>query len=120
MTYVRSAIATIATTATGAATVYSSEVFNGHLTALKVVATGTTSTADIVVTGDVSGVPIMTKANITKQATSWFYPRQVSNKVADGATTSGVHMVPLTDERIKVVMLGGGNAQGYTLTFYVT
>jgi hypothetical protein len=122
MTYVRVGTATITTTATGAATVYTTETLNGHLSAMKVTATGTTSTADIVVTGETSGVAILTKANITKATSTWFYPRSPAHTVAAGATTSAVvlPMVPITDERIKVVMTGGGNAQGYTLKFYVT
>ncbi len=119
MAFVRSATATITTTATGAATAYTAGVFNGHVDALKVVCVGTTSTADIVVTGETTAAPIMTKANLTKSATTWFYPRQVSNKVADGAAASGVWRVPVEEERIKVVMTGGGNAQSYTLTAYV-
>jgi len=119
MSYVRSGGATtITTSATGAATVYST-VLNGLIKTVKVVCVGTTSTADIVVTGEVTTAPILTKANLTKSSTNWFHPRAVANKVADGATTSGVPLVPVMNERIKTVMLGGGNAQSYTIEVFV-
>ena len=120
MTYVRSSSATVLTSATGASTVYTADPLNGVLSAIKVVAAGTTSTADIVVTGNSSAIPILTKANITKSATSWFYPRALANTVA-AAAASGIsqELIPITNERIKTVMTGGGNAQSYTLTFYV-
>jgi len=120
MSYVQTSSSAITTTATGAATVYSSEVHNGLVESIVITAVGTTSTADVVITGEDSAVAIMTKANIIKQASTTFHPRGVPNKVADGATTSGSTKVPLAFERIKTVMLGGGNAQAYTLKFFIT
>lgn len=120
MAYFSNSTATILTSATGIATVYT-EVLSGYLAKIVVTATGTTSTADIVVTGEDSATPILTKANITKASSSTFYPRAAAHKVADGATTSGIVLVeiPIAFERIKIVMAGGGNAQGYTVTAYV-
>jgi len=120
MTYVRSSTVAITTATSGAATVYS-DAMNGSLNAIKVVAAGTTSTADITITGETSGFAMLTKANITKSATSVFYPRAPAHTVAAGATTSAVVLVavPVFDERIKLVMAQGGNAQSYTVTYYV-
>lgn len=121
MSFVEAHVVAITTTATGAATVYTTDSVIGHLDAIKVTATGTTSTADLVITGETSLQPIMTKANITKQTSTHFYPRAPVHTVAAGASTSGVVLtkIPLAFERIKTVMAGGGNKQSYTITFYV-
>jgi len=120
MSYVQTSSSTITTSATGAATVYSG-VHNGLIQTITVTCVGTTSTADIVCTGETSGAAILTKANLTKSATNTFHPRAQAHAVADGATTSGVVLtkVPLANDRIKVVMAGGGNAQSYTVRYFI-
>ena len=120
MSYVATSSSAIVTTSTGAATVYSG-VHNGLIQTITIACAGTTSTADVVITGETSGAAILTKANLTKSVTNTFHPRAQAHAVADGATTSGVVLtkVPLAQDRIKVVMLGGGNAQSYTVRYFI-
>ncbi len=108
-----SAIADIVTDASGNATVYLSHGLNrkpnGFLVLLKytpgTIATGATLT----ITGESSGIPIMTKAN-AGTAVVFYNPRALNNAVADGAAaTVATEFIPLKDERIKVVIASGGN-----------
>ena len=120
MSYVQTSSSAITTTTGGAATVYSG-VHNGLIQTITVGCTGTTSTADIVVTAETSGAAILTKTNLIKSSTNTFHPRAQAHTVAAGATTSAVVLtkVPLAQDRIKVVMAQGGNAQSYTVRYFV-
>jgi len=108
-----SAKADIVTDASGNATVYiqSSINFglNGFLICLKY-APGTIATgADLTITGETSGIPIMSK---TDAGTSnvFYYPRALLNAVADGAaSTNSSEFIPIKNERIKVIVAQGGN-----------
>lgn len=109
-----SAIADIVTDASGNATVYLSHGLNrkpnGFLVALKYTPGTLATGADLTITGESSGIPIVT---ITNAGTSvvFYYPRALLNAVADGAAGSaGSEFIPIKDERIKVVVAQGGNA----------
>ena len=108
-----SAKADITTDSSGAATVYIQpgvgRGLNGFLIALKytpgTIATGATLT----ITGEDSGIPIMTKAN-AGTSTVFYYPRAFPNAVADGAAgTVPALPIPIKNERIKVVVASGGS-----------
>lgn len=99
--------------ASGDATVYLTHGINrnpnGFLVCLRynpgTLATG----ADLVITGETSGIPILTKADAGTSVV-FFYPRALLNAVADGAVaTNSSEYIPIKDERIKVVVSGGGN-----------
>jgi len=78
--------------------------------------------ADIVVTGNVSGIAILTKANIGLSAVT-FHPRAAVVATADGAallySTSNpvADLVPVSDEAIKIVVANGAATKSGT--FYV-
>lgn len=74
--------------------------------------------ADIVVTGEKSGTPIVTKANI---GTSAFVlaPRMPTHAVADGTVIAGVvDRIALAGENIRLVVAQGGNALKGKFDFY--
>lgn len=105
----------IDTDSSGAATVYLGSRIRGRLVAIKY-APGTLDTgADLTITGETSGIPIMTKSN-AGTSDAFFYPRAIPNKVADGSAFTDVpEMIPLVNERIKVVVAQGGNTKSGTI-----
>lgn len=109
-----SAKADIVTDASGDATVYIAPSINaglnGFLVALKYTPGTLDTGADLTITGENSGIPIMTKSN-AGTSTVFYYPRALINQVADGAAgSSGLERIPIKNERIKVVVAQGGNA----------
>lgn len=111
--------ATITTTSGGAATVYLGSTLTGRVHAIKY-APGTIATgAGLTITGETTGVAIMTKAS-AGTSTVWYYPRAFANKVTDGAAFTDVtEDVRILKERIKVVVADGGNVTTGTITAYV-
>ena len=109
-----SAKADIVTDASGDATVYIAPSINaglnGFLVALKYTPGTLATGADLTITGETSGIPIMTIAN-AGTSTVFYYPRALLNAVADGAAASSPsEFIPIRDERIKVVVAQGGAA----------
>lgn len=106
--------ADIVTDSSGNATVYLSHganrKLNGFLVALKYTPGTLDTGADLTITGESSGIPILTKAN-AGTSNVFYLPRALANKVADGAAdTVSSEKIPICDERIKVVVAEGGNA----------
>lgn len=109
-----SAKADIVTDASGNATVYLSHGLNrkpnGFLIELRYTPGTLDTGADLTITGEDSGVPVMTKAN-AGTSNVVYKPRAFPNAVADGAAgTVATELIPIKDERIKVVVVQGGNA----------
>ena len=109
-----SAIADIVTDASGNATVYLTHGINrkpnGFLVALKYTPGTLATGADLTITGEDSGIPILTQAD-AGTSNVFYYPRALNNAVADGAAgTVATEFIPIKDERIKVVVAQGGNA----------
>lgn len=109
-----SAKANIVTDSSGNATVYiqptANNGLNGLLIALKYDPGSLATGADLTITGESSGIPILTKANAGTSPV-FFYPRAFPNAVADGAAgTVATELIPIKAERIKVVIAEGGNA----------
>mgnify|MGYP006921391510 CR=1 FL=1 len=108
----------IVTDASGNATVYiahgQNRKLNGFLVCLKYTPGSIDTGADLVITGEDSGIPILTITNAGTTAVFW-YPRALLNAVADGtAATNPSEFIPIKDERIKLVVASGGNAKtGY-------
>ena len=100
--------ATITTDVAGNATVYLGTRLRGSVHAIKYTAGTLDAGTDLVITGEDTGVAILTDS---PAADEWFYPRAFPNKVTDGAAgtvpTEDVHVLK---ERIKVVVSQGGNA----------
>lgn len=108
-----SAKADILTNASGDATVFLEHGINrkpnGFLVVLKYTPGTIASGADLTITGETSGIPILTKTD-AGTVVAFFYPRAPLNAVADGApSTNPSEFIPIKDERIKVVVAQGGN-----------
>lgn len=108
-----SAKADIVTDASGNATVYIAPSINAGLNGFLVLlkyTPGTIATgADLTITGETSGIPILTKADAGTSIV-FFYPRALLNAVADGAAADNAsEFIPIKNERIKVVVAQGGN-----------
>jgi hypothetical protein len=101
----------ITTDASGAATVYLGSVLRGYLVALNY-RPGTLDTgADLTVTAETSGAPILAKSNMGT-GNSFLYPRALptnANSATGPLGTVPSERIPLVRERIKVVVAGGGN-----------
>jgi hypothetical protein len=110
----------ITTAADGSATDYAGSVISGEVVGIGYAYGTLAATADFTITGETSGAPIMTIANVAQANTFWT-PRVLPNKHTDGAAyTDGVGPAPMVyGERIKIVTAQGGNATTGTMTFYV-
>ena len=107
------------TTATdGSATVYTDNVYNGNVKVIQYTKGTLATTADLTITADNTGLPILTKANAT--ASENFFPVQPADVVADGTASSLTEVSPvLVDERIKIVVAQGGNTAAGSITVIV-
>ena len=118
-----SAKADILTNASGDATVYLAPsvnvVLNGFILELTYTPGNLDTGADLTITIDGTERPIMTKSNAGTTKT-WFMPRAVNNAVADGAAaTSNSELIPIKNDRIKVVVAQGGNAKSGSIEVLV-
>lgn len=105
----------IVTDASGDATVYLSHGENrkpnGFLVLLKYTPGTIATGADLAITGESSGIPILSITNAGTSAV-FYYPRALLNAVADGAAASNPsEFIPIKDERIKVIVAQGGNGE---------
>lgn len=108
-----SAKADIVTDASGDATVFIEHGINrkpnGFLVLLKYTPGTIATGADLTITGESSGIPILTITDAGTSVVFW-YPRALLNAVADGAASANPsEFIPIKDERIKVVVAQGGN-----------
>src|SRR3989304_5077435 len=119
MTILNQYTATITTDADGGATVYLGSRIRGQIVAIKY-EPGTIDTgADLTITGETSGIAILTKAN-AGTSNVWYFPVAAANKVADGAATTLTEVsVWLYCERAKVVMVQGGATKIGAITLWV-
>lgn len=100
---------TITTDASGDATVYLGTRLRGRVHAIKYTPGTLATGADLAITGEDTGVPILTQSNAGTSAL-WKYPRALANKHTDGsAATDAFADVHVFKERIKVVVAQGGN-----------
>ena len=107
----------ITTDASGNATVYLGTKIRGYLIAL-IYRPGTLETgADLTVTGESSGIPILSKLNLGT-ANSFLYPRALptnANSATGPLGTIPSEKIPILNERIKVVVAQGGNTLSGTI-----
>ena len=109
--------ATITTDGTGAATVYLGSKLSGIVHAIKYTAGTLDAGTDLVITGETTGVAILTDS---PAASEWFYPRAFPNQATDGAAEAGAECaIHVLKERIKVVVAQGGAAGVGSITAYV-
>lgn len=112
----------LTTDASGDCTAYSTPV-TGRVLQMRLVVPGSgglAATTDLTITGEDTGVAILTQAN-QNGSTTWA-PRQATHATADGSASlyaaAGEPVedyVVLHKERIKVVVAQGGNATTGTL-----
>lgn len=115
MSYVRRIVVDVTTDGSGNATAYSSDVINGLIHSIRLVADGTSpfdNTADITITGETTGLPVLAITNQNSSGT--FYPRAGT---VDGSNAASLYAaggaavndkVALADERLKIVVAQGG------------
>lgn len=102
-------------------------IVSGFVRAIRYVPDGTApydTNGDVVITGDVSGVPILTVTNMGTSALT-LSPRAavvgVTNVAAlyAAAGTGVTDLIPVAAERIKVVIAQGGNAKTGKFHIYI-
>lgn len=105
----------ITTNADGDGIGYAGEVELGHIWAIRYVKNNYDNGVGIVVTGETSGIEILTLTNMN--ATVIKNPRGDAHEIADGTDAeyaSGYPvkvLIPVANERIKVVVSAGGNTK---------
>jgi len=111
--------ATLAVDSSGDATVYLGDEITGRVHAIKYTPGTLDTNGDLAITGETTGVPILTKANAGTTAT-WFYPRAMANKNTDGAAeTFSSEDIHVFKERIKIIVAQGGNATTGSIDVFV-
>lgn len=109
--------ADITTDASGDAIVYLGSRLRGRVHAIKYTKGSLDSGTDLVITGETTGVAILTDS---PSDTEWYYPRAFPNAVTTGAAgavaSEDVHVL---NERIKVVVAQGGNAGVGSIEAYI-
>lgn len=114
---IQSVTETITTIADGSATVYLGSKLRGRVHAIKYAAGTLDAGTDLVITGETTGVAILTDS---PAASEWFYPRAFPNAVTTGAAgTVATEDVHVLNERIKVVVAQGGNVTTGSITVFV-
>lgn len=102
-------------------------IVSGYVHAIRYVPDGTSPYAtgvDVTVTGDVSGVPVVTVTDAGTSALS-LYPRAATASVANAASlyaaggTAVTDRIMLAGERIKIVLAQAGNATTGKFHVYV-
>lgn len=109
--------ADITTDGSGDATVYLGSKLRGKVHAIQYVAGTLDSGTDLVITGETTGVAILTDS---PSGSEWYYPRALPNKVTDGsAGTVPSEDVQVLDERIKVVVAQGGSGGAGSIKAFI-
>jgi hypothetical protein len=100
-------------------TVYLGSQLRGRILAVKVVADNSlTDSFDIALTGETTGVPILTDASVAKNATTWWYPRAFASQNTDGVDATDAFVeIWVFNERISAVIANAGTGVG-TITVY--
>jgi len=115
---IHSVTATLTVNADGDATVYLGTRIRGCILAIKYVPGTLATGTDLVITGETSGIPILTAANVGT-STVWYHPRAFASKNTTGAAATDAFVkIPILNERIKVVVDEGGASKEGTMTLY--
>lgn len=90
----------------------------GRILAVKTVAdSNVTNNWDIALSGGVTGIPILTDADVANNATVWWHPRALVAKHTDGtAATDAFAEIPVVDEPITCVITNAGTTGAITVT----
>lgn len=106
---------TLTTDGAGACTAYSSAV-TGRVLAVIVTIGALAATADITITSETTGQPILTLTNVAANAVK--YPRSLVQD-AVGADTTLREPVAVVNERVKIVVAQGGATVTGTVTLVI-
>jgi hypothetical protein len=127
MSFVNSEILTVTTAADGTVTAFTTRSLVGLLHAIQYTKPGVNPFSDgvvITVTAERTGLPIWAET-LSTNASKTRYPRAAVHDVLGAAAlhaaagTALVERIPLTGERIKIAITGGGNAKTGNFTFVV-
>lgn len=119
---------TLTTDASGNATVYSAKPVTGLVQQIRYVPDGSSplaTGADLTITGEVTGLAIVTLTNIGTVAVQWA-PRVATSDITGAASlyaaagTAVNDRVAIAGERIKVAVAQGGNTLTGTLYIWVS
>jgi hypothetical protein len=111
----------VTTAADGSATAYS-DVVTGKVSAVRYVKTDFDNASTITITAEATGEGIWTEVGVNASATR--APRQAVHTTAGAASlfaaggTAVSDKIALANDRVKIVIAGGGNVKSGT--FYVT
>ena len=110
----------IETSGGGAATVYFGSRIKGRIYAIKYEFGDMVNTADFVITGETSEVPIFAYTDVPA-ADAWFYPRvkPVLNTAGQTTFTNVSEYIRVFRERIKLVVAQGGASKTGSMTIWV-
>ena len=103
---------------TGNGTMYLGTRLRGRIRAVKVVADSNISdNFDLDLTGETTEIVILSHDAITKNTTTWFFPRRLASDAADESTSTDHYVeIPIVTERIKCVAANAGTTGTITVT----
>lgn len=111
------------TNGSGDATVYSAYPVHGSVVAVVYVKTDFANGIDFTITGEQSGIAILTGTDVN--ATATYMPRGATHSTAGAAAlyaaggTAVLDLIPVAMERIKIVVAQGGDTKTGTFHVYV-
>lgn len=108
----------VSLTFVGNGTNYIGSRIRGRILAVKAVAdSNVTDLWDLTLTGERTGIPILLDETVANNATTWWHPRALVAKGADGAAaTDAFTCIPVVNERIKCVSANAGATGSITVT----
>lgn len=110
-------IQSVTNSRTGNGTMYLGTRIRGRILAVKVVAGAVTASFDLTLTGETTGIPILIDLTATESATTWYHPRQLATKGADGAAATDAFVeIPVFNERISCVLANAGTTKDVAVT----
>ena len=102
---------------TGNGTMYLGSSVRGKILAVKVVAGAVTASSDLTMTGETTGIPILTDITVTASTTTWYYPRALVTVHTTGDVSAiAVAEIPVLSERISCVIAEAGTAADVAVT----
>jgi hypothetical protein len=122
MAYVRRHVVTIVTDGSGDGTGYT-DALNGFVHAIRYAKTDYADGVDFTITAETSGIAVLTTSASNAAAT--FHPRAATVDTANAASlyaaagTTVNALIPVADERLKIVVAQGGATKTGTFHVYV-
>ena len=117
MTFAKRLTVPFTTAADGSATVYS-EVANGSVYSIRYKYTDADTGADFTITAEDTLQPIIVVTNAGTASIQW-QPRLPVHDAAAAAITGGYAAPLIANERIKIVITGGGNVKSGTFEIVI-